>query len=854
MQANDFVQGLIKKAKRFVVNAVLYDGMDEQDYQPAPAVRATEILSSGDSLASILKYDVYDASRGLFFNNNTIGFMFELVPQTGANQDMEQRLKALYTSAPANTGIQIVLTGMPDIDDQLDRYVEMRRQGYDRGEPNAGLYTDLAKSHAAHLRRGAMAPMWNGDLFTVKNFRILFSVVRSGTQADIDVIQSLETLRDAYRQSLRTAGFPSMDLDADDFLNWLYPIANPEAMLNGERRPVLNYDEGKSLRSQIRAPGSLLRQRYDKLQFGVKDQNEIEVRSYSVQSYPKRLELYEMGSLIGDMFDVAMQYPCPFMITMGVFTREFDKVKNASMIRGARAQTNAESPMAKFQPELQQQQQDWKVVMARLDDGHTMCELYHQLLLFCPANRMEAAQSAATSIWRTRGFTLARDYFTSLAGMYVALPMTLSPHVRSDLKTAAKISTKTTDNAINLAPMIGEWKGVGEEVMMMCGRRGQPSFLDVYANTAGNYNVAVTGVSGSGKSVFMQYLLQSYRSVGARGWVIDVGRSFEKLVYVNGGEFIEFKTDDPICMNPYTWTSNIKEDMKLLKPWAGKMSQANGAYEMSWIEKAVGACYEEKGVNANITDVQKYLMNKCKSSTGKIDDSAYRLGVQLGPFAKDGMYEDFFNGKATVSMRADMVALEMEELKGSPELLQAVLFVAMYRITHEMYLTRTTRKIAMLDEAWQLLGDDSESAKFIEEGYRRARKYDGSFISGTQGVGDYFKNDASRAAYTNADWKFYLRQDEDVMKELEKNGQLNLDPVLQKMIRSLSTEHGKFSEMVIRSPMGSGISRLILDPFFIELSSTKAADFNRFRELHDRGFETTAAIQEIMRMKGVQYA
>jgi len=847
----DFFKGLIKKAKRFTVNAVLDDGMDDADYQPAPAMAATKILESGNGLASILKYDVYDPKSGLFFNNNTIGFLFELVPQTGANDQMEKRLQALYTSAPAKTGIQIALTGMPDVDPLLDRYVEMRRQGFDRGEENAELYTELAQTHANHIRKGAIRPMWKGDPFTIKNFRILFAVVQAGTVDDLETISRLQTLRDSYRQSLRTAGFPSIDMDADDFLNWLYPIVNAEKMLSDERAPRLNYDDGRSLRGQVREP-NLAKQRYDRLQFGAR--NEVEVRAYSVMSYPRKLQLFEMGSLIGDFFDVALQYPCPFMITMGVFTLEFDSVKNKSMLKAARAQQNAESQMAKFQPELAEQQKDWKVVMYRLDEGHTMCELYHQLLLFCPSDRIEAAQSGATAIWRSKGFTLVRDYFTSLASFYVSLPMTLSPGVRDDLKKLERISTKTTDNAINLAPLIGEWKGVGDEVMMFTGRRGQPAFIDFYANTAGNYNVAVTGVSGSGKSVAMQYIMQSYRSVGAKGFIIDVGRSYEKLVHVNGGQFIEFRPDDPICINPFSWVTNLKEDMRLLKPWAGRMAQAQGPYAMSLIERAVGACYEEERELTTITHVQKYLMEKCRAFDGKVDEEAYRLGIQLTPFCNNGMYADFFNGRATVSMKADLVALEMEELKGAPELLQAVLFVVMNRITYEMYLSRTTRKLALLDEAWQLLGDDSESAMFIEEGYRRARKYDGCFISGTQGVGDYYKNDASRAAYVNADWKIYLRQDEDVMKELKQKGQLNLDPVLEKMISSLSTEHGKYSEMVIRSPMGSGLCRLILDPFFIEMASTKAKDFTAFQALREQGVNTVDAIYKIMQSKGYQHA
>ena len=57
-------------------------------------------LKANQSFSSILNYDVYDAKTGLFFNdgNGTIGFMFELIPQT-ANENMEQKLRSLYSSA-----------------------------------------------------------------------------------------------------------------------------------------------------------------------------------------------------------------------------------------------------------------------------------------------------------------------------------------------------------------------------------------------------------------------------------------------------------------------------------------------------------------------------------------------------------------------------------------------------------------------------------------------------------------------------------------------------------------------------------------------------------------------------------
>lgn len=124
-------------------------------------------------------------------------------------------------------------------------------------------------------------------------------------------------------------------------------------------------------------------------------------------------------------------------------------------------------------------------------------------------------------------------------------------------------------------------------------------------------------------------------------------------------------------------------------------------------------------------------MSNIKNESGSIECVAYELAKQLAPFTKDGVYGDFFNGRANISLNADMVGLELEELKNAPELRRAVLFVLTSRIAHDMYLTHDRKKLCLVDEAWQLLGADKETAELIEEGCRRARRYSGTFCVGT---------------------------------------------------------------------------------------------------------------------------
>ena len=42
----------------------------------------------------------------------------------------------------------------------------------------------------------------------------------------------LQNLRETYEQTLNSAGFPAMEMDADDLINWLYPIVNAEQILS----------------------------------------------------------------------------------------------------------------------------------------------------------------------------------------------------------------------------------------------------------------------------------------------------------------------------------------------------------------------------------------------------------------------------------------------------------------------------------------------------------------------------------------------------------------------------------------------------------------------------------------------
>jgi hypothetical protein len=121
------------------------------------------------------------------------------------------------------------------------------------------------------------------------------------------------------------------------------------------------------------------------------------MRLLSVRSFPQRFALWNMGSLIGDLYQATLQYPCPFMITLGVHVLDAEATRNWAYLKAARATTNATSYMARFLPDMQERKADWDIVLKALDDGQQLVDLQHQVALFAPPEAMARAEQAARS-------------------------------------------------------------------------------------------------------------------------------------------------------------------------------------------------------------------------------------------------------------------------------------------------------------------------------------------------------------------------------------------------------------------------------------------------------------------------
>jgi len=844
--------------------------------KPAPVAASQRVIDGGPDadihdvgksmhgIHNILKYDQYDQETGLFYNDASVSFCFEVLPQTGADEDMTTKLTQLFTPIPPGVGVQWTLFGSPIVDDKLQAYLDLRHVAVDNGR-TSDFFADLAQRRVDYVKAAKGRPLFPANNYMVKTIRLVFSVTKTGSHKDRKLCQEMWELKETLRAQLKTASLPAFKFEAQDLIRFLRPILDPKLMFSSEPFPNIGYDDGRSIKDQVTPFGHHVRVRHDEILFGVPPENEsddddrIAVRAFGVQQYPQKKELWEMANIIGSFFDDGLQYPCPFLICGGMFTLDPAEVDAKAQLKAARAKQNSKSKMAEYQPELALQATDWDIVIHQLNAGGGMTELYHTLVLFAPKKVMGRVAQVALNVWRQERFTIGTLDSLHLPLLYASLPMTFTDAVRADLKKFRIISTKTTVNAVDMSPVIGEWRGAGDPVMMFFGRRGEPTFVDFYSNKQGNYNIFVAGVSGSGKTVTMNEIVNSYRGIGARVWVIDVGRGYKNLIGLQRGTFLEFTTERAICINPFSWIgadkeNSFKDELRMLKPMVGRMASPTAPlteFHYALIGEAITAVWNDYGPETNPTRIRDYLLKGVTNEKGDPERIAYELAKQLQPFTADGIYGDYFNGPANINLDGDMIGLELEELKSAPDLRRVVLFVLTSRIAHDMYLSRDRKKLCLVDEAWQLLGADKETAEFIEEGYRRARKYNGMFAVGTQGIDDAYKNDASKAAYTNADWKILLRQDPDNLQKMIDEAKVNFTPAVERMLKSLRTEGGQYSEMLMSSPNGKAVVRHIPDPLSLMMASSKAEDFEEIQALLAQGHSTLETLKIMLKRRGI---
>jgi len=795
------------------------------------------------NISELLPYRVYDEVNKLYINKNSIGFILESDPLTGADKKTVNILTSMITNGvPKDCTVQFTNWASPDIDYIIDRWAKPR-------EELGGIYKKLAQKRAEFLKKGAYKSLLPSSEFTVKDFKLFISAsipAKAGKKSINDLLKFKDSLKSTLKSINMIHHKQKVDVEPVMLIKFLNEIINPS---NKFKKEELTYNNLNPIHVQVASPETQISITPDGINFTDTD---IVARSYSVRSYPELWAQWENTDLIGSFMDDFLRMDCPFMTSFSFTVPDESKMRSKASMKSARSAQQAGTEMAKYIPDIKKKERDWKFVMDKLNAGQKIVKSFYNITIFSPADRVDDAEQKLISIYKSNGWMIAREKYIQLQSFISNLPFTQSEGLSKDLERMNRYKTMVTWTCANIAPLQGEWKGMPSPSLMLIGRRGQPFFWNPFDNDEGNYNVAVIGKSGSGKSVFMQEVVTSFRGAGGKVYVIDDGRSFMRTCRLQGGNFVAFDSKNPICLNPFSlinkddfekradYRADIINLISLLVEQMCYPKEGISPFEQKIIEEAVIKIWDLHKTDATITHLKAYFKDHS-------DTRARDLSTMISSFSKGGKYESYFEGKCNLQTENPFMVFELAELKNKKDLQGIVMMILMFIISEKMYLgDRETHISLIIDEAWDLLQGGQSVGKFIEGLARRARKYGGNIITGTQSVNDYFKSPASKACLENSDFMCFLSQKKESIADLESSKKVVMNKTMKKALESLKMVDKEYSEVMVYGPKGWAIGRLILDKFSLAVYSSKAEDFRRIQQLQDQeGYSLEDAIERV---------
>ena len=767
----------------------------------------------------------YDEETGLFLCHTEsgearLGAIFESPPMLGADDGTMERFRtALSNPLPPGSFVQIGLLSIPDILNQTNAYLFNKTVA-------SGVLGELAMRRTKLVRDASESalPQMNGVLLTTQRVIVSVTIPCSASPTGFE-IKAAEDAAGKLRDGLITAGLSLRQMNDAEYLSLLRRFFD----LHGGKNT--NIEEFSPLREQVFSPGNSVD--FEKSEIVFND-GEYAARMLSVKFFPQKTNIGIMNMLIGDPRGSANQVSDPFWLSATIHYPDREKKGGEIRRKYAFITNQAIGGMANIIPVLGYKKRGLDILVHDMDgNGALLCEINFAFTLFSKDRTRLNGLSAAVCAWAgSFGLELREDRRILKPLFYSVLPMNTSVNGIGNLY---RFNTMTMNQAIRFLPILGDWEGSGSGASsLFMSRRGRPVLFDPYDSDT-NYNGVIFAESGSGKSVVAQQFCVDMLGQGAKVWVVDQGRSYEKICSVLGGQFIEFSDESNICLNPFTHVKDINEDMEILKNIFAKMAAPEAGlddFQMSVLEEAIKSVWETYVNNASITEVAEWCLNY-PSAPG--DTRRQDIGQQLYQFTRNGSYGRWFDGRSNVDFTKDFVVLELQELSAKKVLQQVVLMLLFDRIGNEMYFTTGRKKMLLVDESWSLI-DDPIVGKVLTAGFRKVRKHDGSAWVVTQSMGDLYNSANGQVILDTCAWQIILKQRSESVDKAASSGHLNLDSYAQGLLKTVGTVPGKYSEMMIRRSAGNwGVVRFVTDRFSQILFSTKGWEREELLDALKRG-------------------
>lgn len=785
-----------------------------------------------DRLSQLIPVQSYDPDTGFFYlNDGYLGCCYVGHPLQSGDEALTQRLSVLFSfDYPADSFIQVLLMGTPDIQGKLraiERFHATKQSVLRESLRNRVELFQTATTHAID----------NHAVAFIREFKLVFTVKiplknKKALPTEGDIRQ-MQRLQQAFEQTLKSVGFDLSPLDAQGYLREVGQLLHWQMTANWRQNEPF-YDDTLPINEQLSEYDEHLEVNQDSIVLGAKW-----LRILSPVRLPKTMSLSNMRRLLGDPMNGLRGLHGNFYINLTIYLPDNSKERELAESQRNAINYQAFGPMLKFNPKLALKKDSADILYESMHDGDRIVRVLLSVGLFEDSREQSYNRLTEAIVYFSEiGWVMKEDKYIVLPMLINALPLCADCNVIEFLQRYKRLGAK---QCVEFMPVLADWSGTGTPQLTFVSRSGQLMSFCLFDSNS-NYNACIVAASGSGKSFLTNDIIISYLSSGAQCWVIDIGRSYQKLCTSIDGDFVEFSENSSICLNPFQMISHYSEESDMLLGIIVAMASMDDRLsdlQQARLRAVLKELWDEYGSSLTIDDVAECMKHDA-------DNRVADMGDQLYAFTSKGEYGRFFNGTHSINFTNALTCLELEELKGRGHLQQVVLLILIYQIQQAMYLgSRDQRKLLIIDEAWDLLAKGNV-AKFIETGYRRFRKYNGSAITITQSLNDLYSSPAGVAIAENSANQLLLHQKPETIEAIKREHRMTISEAGFEYLKSVHTITGSFSELFIVTNGGVGIGRLIVDKFSKLLYSTHPNDIKKITAKTQLGMSITEAIHAVI--------
>jgi conjugal transfer ATP-binding protein TraC len=757
------------------------------------------------SIAGHLPYDSFDPEGKVFIQEDgSLGLAWGLkMCDTEAMGEAElsalsDRLCEFFRQLPSGSAGQLRLDARRDLEAPLRVFLS---EG-DECSPLQPFFQD----HARMLRELSIAH--GGARYSGRTLEVTFTLrvfpgrsPGNGPLAESyanEKSRLLETAR-AVEAALGAIPLRYVRLCADRLATRLYRELNPdreEAARPRSHRPEL------PLRDQVVRTALGFDTRTGEISLGSRFRKVLSMVQVPPETHPGMLtrpgrsgtgilDLLEEGVLVLN-FEVK---PDPEM------RRRFEK-------QDASAWRQLQGPRKKL--EVQKMKDESEAALEGLEAGdRALAVRFHLVLEARDRETLSERSRSALGALDRLGLELIEEDALGLSLYLHTLPLGWHPASDRGLKRG---STMLSRNLADLLPLYGSYQGTPTPEVLLQNRRGEPITLSLFDSDVAPHAV-VTGVSGAGKSFFMNYVLASAARRGGHVIVLDKGQSYRNLCELVGGQYVVFDPDRPLRINPVGRAEDLSKERllaakEILAELCAQGEEPVRKEERTVLEAAIVRAAKRQGSGEILlSGVYEALLEETRLAPRTLARDLDRLALALRPFVGSGAYAAFFDGPGEIDFSRPFTVFELADVSKRRELAPSLLMAILQNVAvfagNPAHLS--TRKYLVIDEAWSLLQSPA-TARFIEEALRTYRKLNAAAILVTQQVSD-FSGPAGTAIRANAPNRIFLRQTAETVLAMEEL--FELTPEVKGLVASLVTLKGRFSEFLVETPGGRGVARLV---------------------------------------------